>query len=67
MYCKSLKICPPPLFACYFEQKWGGGVPSNIRFVLTIHPPPASSKIESIVCGHHVYNAVWSPYIGKSY
>ena len=26
---------------------------------------PVSFRIESIVCGHHVYKAMWSPYIGE--
>ena len=50
----------PALFACYLKAKVG-----RLKICLDYTPPPASFRSESIVCGHHVYKAVWSPYIGE--
>ena len=30
-----------------------------------VHITTELQKDESTVCGHHVYKAVWPPYIGK--
>ena len=41
IYRKLPKIHPPFLHTTYtFRQKWGGGVCSNIQFILCIRPLP---------------------------
>ena len=70
VYCKSSKI---PSVACYFEAIVGRGHLLEYSICLNYTPPAksqsrctgfpqlttaASLKIESIVCGHHVYKAM---------
>ena len=47
-YRRLLKIHPPSFLHTSLRQKWGGGICSNIQFVLCIHPSLRSSQ--SLIC-----------------